>query len=58
VFEWLGQGRSTRQIAETLRISVKTVQAYCARMKEKLNLVTSTELVREAVRWHERTPKG
>jgi DNA-binding NarL/FixJ family response regulator len=58
VFEWLGQGRTTRQIAETLRISVKTVQAYCARIKEKLKLATSTELVREAVRWHESTPKS
>ena len=38
VFEWLGQGRGTRQVAETLRVSVKTVQAYCARIKEKLNL--------------------
>ena len=53
VFELLGQGRGTRQIAEQLRVSVKTVQAYCARMKEKLNLASATELLREAVRWHE-----
>lgn len=53
VFELLGQGRGTRQIAEQLRVSVKTVQAYCARMKEKLNLASGTELLREAVRWHE-----
>jgi DNA-binding NarL/FixJ family response regulator len=53
VFELLGQGRGTRQIAETLRVSVKTVQAYCARIKEKLNLASATELIREAVRWHE-----
>ncbi len=53
VFELLGQGRGTRQIAETLRVSVKTVQAYCARIKEKLNLASATELLREAVRWHE-----
>jgi len=58
VFEWLGQGRTTRQIAETLRVSVKTVQAYCARIKEKLNLASATELLREAVRWHERTHEG
>jgi DNA-binding NarL/FixJ family response regulator len=58
VFEWLGQGRTTRQIAETLRVSVKTVQAYCARIKEKLNLTCATELLREAVRWHERTHEG
>jgi DNA-binding NarL/FixJ family response regulator len=55
VFELLGQGRGTRQIAESLRVSVKTVQAYCARIKEKLNLASATELLREAVRWHEST---
>ena len=51
VFEMLGDGRGTRQIAESLGVSIKTVQAYCARMKEKLNLASATELVREAVRW-------
>ncbi len=56
VFELLGQGRGTRQIAETLRVSVKTVQAYCARIKEKLNLRSATELLREAIRWNDHTP--
>ena len=58
VFELLGEGRTTRQIAETLRVSLKTVQAYCARIKEKLNLGSATELLREAVRWHESTHRG
>lgn len=58
VFELLGQGRGTRQIAEVLRVSVKTVQAYCARIKEKLNLSSATELLREAVRWHEAARKS
>ena len=58
VFELLGQGRGTRQIAEVLRVSVKTVQAYCARIKEKLNLASATELLREAVRWYESTHQG
>jgi len=58
VFELLGQGRGTRQIADTLRVSLKTVQAYCARIKEKLNLASATELLREAVRWHEGANKG
>ena len=53
VFELLGQGRITRQIAETLGVSVKTVQVYCARIKDKLQLATATELLREALRWHE-----
>jgi DNA-binding NarL/FixJ family response regulator len=51
VFNLLGQGVGTRQIAAILSISMKTVQAYCARIKEKLDLRSATELVREAV-WH------
>ena len=38
VFHLLGQGKSTSQIAEELHISLKTVQAYCVRAKEKLGL--------------------
>jgi DNA-binding NarL/FixJ family response regulator len=53
VFDKLGQGIGTRQIAEELRVSVKTVQEYCARIKDKLNLNNATELLREAVRWRE-----
>ena len=53
VFQMLGEGRGTRQIAEDLGISLKTVQAYCARIKEKLNLQSASELLREALRWSE-----
>ena len=53
VFDKLGQGIGTRQIAGELRVGVKTVQEYCARIKEKLNLNSATELLREAVRWHD-----
>ena len=53
VFQLLGQGRETRQIAESLNVSMKTVQAFCARIKSKLKLASATELLREAVRWHE-----
>src|SRR5215469_11287027 len=53
VFDKLGQGIGTRQIAEDFRVSVKTIQAYCARIKEKLNLTSATELLREAVRWRD-----
>src|SRR5262249_39659818 len=55
VFQMLGLGRGTRQIAESIGISLKTVQAYCARIKEKLGLNSATELLREAVRWNERS---
>ena len=53
VFELLGTGHGTRQIADQLHVGFKTVQAYHARIKEKLNLANATELMRAAVRWHE-----
>ncbi len=53
VFRRLGAGHSTRRIADDLGVSPKTVQTYCARIKEKLGLVDAPELVRAAVRWRE-----
>jgi len=53
VFQLLGLGHSTRQIADHLHVGFKTVQAYCARIKEKLKLANATELLREAIRWQE-----
>ncbi|HTU00121.1 MAG TPA: response regulator transcription factor [Rhizomicrobium sp.] len=53
VFTLLGRGLETRRIAETLNVSIKTVQAYCARIKQKRNLSTAAELLREAIRWNE-----
>jgi len=53
VFERLGQGRSTSEIADELHLSLKTVQAYCVRAKEKLGLTTAAELLREAILWQE-----
>jgi DNA-binding NarL/FixJ family response regulator len=53
VFQLLGQGMETRQIAASLNVSIKTVQAYCARIKTKLHLSTASELLREAVRWND-----
>lgn len=58
VFQLLGRGLSTRQIAEDLNVSFKTVQAYCARIKDKLNLTNATELLREAIRWHDSQKAG
>lgn len=51
VFQMLGQGRETREIADSLRLSIKTVQVYCARIKEKFGLAGHNELLREAIRW-------
>lgn len=53
VFEKLGQGIGTKQIATDFHVSIKTIQEYCARIKDKLNLNSATELLREAVRWEE-----
>jgi DNA-binding NarL/FixJ family response regulator len=53
VFQLLGRGQSTRQIADALHVSPKTVQAFCARIKEKLAIGNAAELLREAVRWHD-----
>jgi DNA-binding NarL/FixJ family response regulator len=51
VFQLIGHGKGTRDIAEQLHLSVKTVEVHRANIKEKLNLLTATELVRFAVRW-------
>ena len=53
VFQLLGRGQSTRQISEQMNVGFKTVHAYCARIKEKLNLANINELVFHAIRWHE-----
>jgi DNA-binding NarL/FixJ family response regulator len=51
VFRFVGQGYETREIADRLNVSIKTVQTYCSRIKEKLNLSSGAELLREAMRW-------
>lgn len=53
VFRRLGEGKSTRDIAEALSVSLKTIQTYCARIKEKLGLDDGQELARVAFHWHE-----
>ncbi len=55
IFRLLGQGRTTAQIAEDLHLSLKTVQAYCARAKEKFGVGTLGELLRAAIRWEDAT---
>jgi len=51
IFRLLGRGFETRRVAEELHLSMKTVQAHCANIKDKLGLENATELLREAVRW-------
>ena len=48
VFSLFGQGRGARQIAEQLFLSVKTIETYRSRIKEKLNLHTTSELLQHA----------
>jgi DNA-binding NarL/FixJ family response regulator len=51
VLRLIGAGHGTRQIAEELHLSVKTVETYQAHLKEKLALRNSRELVQYATRW-------
>jgi DNA-binding NarL/FixJ family response regulator len=51
IFQLLGQGRMPSEIARDLNLSLKTVQAYCARAKEKFGVTSLTELLRAAIRW-------
>jgi DNA-binding NarL/FixJ family response regulator len=51
VFRLIGEGHSTRRIAEELHLSVKTVESYQAHIKEKLSLRSARELVQHAIQW-------
>jgi DNA-binding NarL/FixJ family response regulator len=51
VFRLIGQGQGTRQIAENLCLSVKTVESYQAHIKDKLLLKNSRELIQRAIQW-------
>ena len=58
VFTLLGKGLTTRQVADAMNVSVKTVRAFCARIKPKLSLNTAGELLREAIHWHDQSTDG
>lgn len=51
VFELLGTGYSTRQVAEKFNLSIKTIDTYRAHIKRKLNFKNASELVQSAVKW-------
>ena len=51
VYRLIGAGHSTRQIADELHVSTKTVESYQAHIKEKLALRNARELVQHAVEW-------
>jgi DNA-binding NarL/FixJ family response regulator len=51
VFQLIGNGFSTREIAEKLSVSTNTVESHRNRIKAKLNLESSAELSRHAIQW-------
>jgi DNA-binding NarL/FixJ family response regulator len=53
VFQLIGQGKGTRDIAQSLRLSVKTIAVHRVNIKRKLNLKTANDLVSHAIRWVE-----
>jgi DNA-binding NarL/FixJ family response regulator len=52
ILRLLGHGHSTNQIAADLKLSVKTVEGYIARIKEKLGLATANELLQYAIKFN------
>jgi DNA-binding NarL/FixJ family response regulator len=52
VFRLIGDGHGTRQIAEELHLSIKTVESYQAHIKEKLSLRSARELMQHAIQWN------
>jgi DNA-binding NarL/FixJ family response regulator len=51
VFEMIGQGHGTRQIADELHLDMRTIETYRARIKEKLNFKDANDLLQHAIRW-------
>ncbi len=58
VFQLIGRGKGTRDIAELLHLSVKTVEVHRANLKKKLELKTAHDLVHYAIRWMTAEPQG
>lgn len=56
VFQLLGQGRGSRQVAEELGLSIKTIETYRENIKHKLGLKSAPELIRQATAWVQRPP--
>lgn len=58
VFQLIGDGKSTRQIAKDLNLSIKTIESYRAHIKDKLNLESGYALVQSAIYWNHFHPKA
>jgi DNA-binding NarL/FixJ family response regulator len=51
IFQMIGRGLGTKQIADELRLGIKTVESYRARIKDKLQLADGNELLQQAIHW-------
>ena len=51
VFDFIGRGMKTTEIADKLKLSVKTIETHRRHIKDKLSLTSGTELVRAAIMW-------
>jgi len=51
VFRMIGEGFGTREMADKLHLSIKTIETYRAHIKDKLGLEDANELLRTAIRW-------
>lgn len=58
ILQLIGSGRSTRQAAEALSLSMKTVESHRERIKHKLHLATGSQLVQYAVNWSDKSDAG
>ncbi len=56
VFQLLGNGFATRQIAEQLNLSIKTIESYRENLKLKLNVKSGAELIQHAIQWMKTEP--
>ena len=53
VFRLIGQGRTTREIAGTLKLSIKTIESHREHIKQKLSIASAAELAQRATQWVE-----
>jgi DNA-binding NarL/FixJ family response regulator len=51
IFRLIGSGYKVSQIADQMHLSVKTIETYRARIKEKLNITDASKLLRYAIKW-------
>ncbi len=58
ILQMIGTGLSTRQVAEALGLSKKTVESHRERIKRKLHLATGSQLVQYALNWSDKSDAG